>query len=671
MRMRYGILLVLGCLIVSSANGQEGTVVGAKTVFDALDPMVKKVWIPQQLYREYKWKSWEYSNYARELYERYTDITLEGERWYDIYGNYITKGWRVYEWSQEQGAPFGSSVVKRKEYAGWFNNLVIGHDSRGEYYLAVTIGDEIRTTLTPLTFSKPAFNGVQVDFLSDKYGLTMVASRISAPAAGSGVGHVEISGLTDFNNLFGFRGTTQIGDMFKIGATYVNTHLGTTEGDYTFSRSLRGDLTTDQNSDVIREVTIRISDDSPEPEPDGTFRGAAFFSEQIWTRRLDPDGNVIKDWGPESIRPLRKGGFPKRGYWTAEEGETIELTYQIPFPHQVDRIGIDLVVSNDYRVEMTSNRQLNVEKKQVYLPVIRAPGNVHDNSNQRVVHFEYGLPTGREIYGVTLEASDLWGTSLVAEYDVSRGHRRFPNINFIDHALSTDKGEAFYLTIRKIVFPWFGYGEIFSIDENYRTDMFTMGADKKTIDYANRENNLFELVDDNDDQDRSPDWGRINQIRDRNGIFPGLDANNDFRSDFNQNANRRPDYDEPFLRYYVDPPEFLFGMDVDHNTVIDLFEDDDLPDYPFQRDHRGFNVYFGAHVIPGVDFRVGHLQEWLWSDDRRSRDTYALFTLQKDYARVGRLRAFNHLRLVRDNLPDDQFIWRDLPGKEEGVIDEF
>ena len=662
--------MLLGFLSLSPLDAQQKNVVGVASSFDAIDPTIRKVWIPQQhLYREYAWKSWEYTNYARDHYQRYTAIDLEGERWYDLYGNYITRGWLIYDWNQEQGTPFGSDVIKQRQYASWFNRLMIGHDSQGQYHLAVTIADEIRSTLTPLTFSKPAFNGIQVDFLSDKYSITAIASRVNAPASGSTTGHSELTGFTDYTNLFGIRGVAQVGDFLKLGTTYINVHLGTTEGDFDLNRSFRGQLIKDQNREVVREITIRISDDSP--APDGTFRGAAFFSEQILTRRLDPEGEVIKEWGPEEIKPLRRGGIPQKGYWIAEGGETIELIYQIPFPHQVDRIGFDLVVSNDYRIDMTSNRQTNIERAPVFLTVARSKDNVHDNSNQQIVRFEYGLPTSREVYGFTLEAPDLWGTHITAEYAVSQLFRRYPNVNFTRHPLSKDEGEAFYLIARKYAFPFFGYGEVFSLDENYRTDMFIIGADKKTIDYANQRNNRFELVDDNDDQDRFPDWGRASQTRDGNGVFPGLDSNNDFRSDFNQNTNTRPDYDEPFLRYHVDPPEFLFGVDMDQNTVVDLFEDDELPDYPFQTDHRGYNFYVGAEVLPGVDFLVGHMREWLWSDDRRSRNTYALLTAQKDYPRLGRLEVFNHFKIVKDNLPDDQLIWRDLPGKEEGVIDEF
>ena len=65
---------------------------------------------------------------------------------------------------------------------------------------------------------------------------------------------------------------------------------------------------------------------------------------------------------------------------------------------------------------------------------------------------------------------------------------------------------------------------------------------------------MYEFVDDNDDQDRTPDWTRWGQGGPDAIVFPGWDENNDFVSDFNQNdnislSNRIPDYEEPFFRY--------------------------------------------------------------------------------------------------------------------------
>ena len=96
---------------------------------------------------------------------------------------------------------------------------------------------------------------------------------------------------------------------------------------------------------------------------------------------------------------------------------------------------------------------------------------------------------------------------------------------------------------------------MFTIDPDYSTTAF-IADPGGVIDYANETQNLFEFVDDNDDQDRFTDWQRYRQSQGLGGeggsvgrdteIFPGLDENNDFISDFNQNQNSRPDYVEPF-----------------------------------------------------------------------------------------------------------------------------
>ncbi|MBI4529921.1 MAG: hypothetical protein HY709_00210, partial [Candidatus Latescibacteria bacterium] len=575
---------------------------------------------------------------------------------YDLYGNYITKGWQLYEWSQANPTSFGTNIIKNGRFRGWFNGVLIGSSSKGQYHFATTVGEEVRTTLTPLTFSKPTYNGIQVDFLSDKYAFTSLASRVHNPTR-VGSSDISSSKSTDYANLMGFRGTVQMGDFMRIGGTYVNVHLGRTTKSVGLTTSLKGILTTVQNRDVIRTIVIRVGDDSP----DDGGGGGVLFSEQIFINGQ-----------PVNVKPRREGGFPRGGAWVADGKETILLAYTIPDPHRNKRVSFELVVANDYVVEVTSNLQTNVLNQQVFLPVARAEGNVTDGTNQRLVRFDYGLPTANEIYGFTLESQDILGFSLMGELNINNRYRRFPNINFTDHFLSSDHARAFYLTLRKTAFPWFAYGEVFSIDDDYTTSMFLPGQ-SGIIDYEDEERNRYELVDDNDDQDRWPDWRRVNfepegflagstGITQAWGVFPGLDENNDFISDFNQNQNLRPDYDEPFLRYDVDPPEFLFGMDMNHNTIIDRFEDDELPDYPFKADHRGFNVYGGVEIIPGAKAYVGHAKEWLWSDDQESRDIYTLFTLNKDDVRWGRLQIFDHFRLVKDNLPDDRLLWIQVPG---------
>ena len=66
-------------------------------------------------------------------------------------------------------------------------------------------------------------------------------------------------------------------------------------------------------------------------------------------------------------------------------------------------------------MEVTSDRQTNIDSQPVFLLVERAEGNIRDNSNQRLLKFDYGLPTANVIFGFTLEANQVWGFDFYGE----------------------------------------------------------------------------------------------------------------------------------------------------------------------------------------------------------------------------------------------------------------
>ena len=610
---------------------EEPGIYGARIHPSTLAPNRRKWYLPQNLYYEYRWRGWEYSNYAREPYARYVDIELEGTRHYDPFGNYIARGWKIYDWTETSPLRLGSSIFKSPYYAGWFDNVLISSTQKGQFYTALTIGEAIRTTLTPLTFSKPGFNGIQWDFLSDKYAVTLLGSRLNSPgliAQNQGALPTRVENTT---RLLAARGIINLGDFTKLGMSWVNAGHASSELSLG-ENSLKGVLTGPQNTGNVETAVIRISDDSPESAESGAL---LFFD------RVLIDGEVH----PEII-PLVKGGVRRAGVLEANGPDAIELVYdlrnsfrptdKVPTFRDARKLEFELIVANDYRIEVTSNLQTDHQGDQVFLPVARARDNITDGSNQRFVRFEYGLPTANEVIGVDLEILNRSGFELRSEYVVNRRFRRFPNQNFRKLPPVGERADAFYVTASYVLYPWFAYGEAFDMDPEYSTTAF-MGNALGYISYDHPTQHLFEFVDDNDDQDRFPDWSRARQggqtISVAAGVagedlevFPGLDENNDLVSDFNQNQNTKPDYAEPFLRYAVDPPEFLFGMDMNNNTIIDRFEDDREPDYPYDRDHRGYNLYGGLAVSEAIQLTVGHLKEGLLSSARKSRSTYALLT---------------------------------------------
>ncbi len=676
------VLILLGC---TAAGAQVRTTAfqpeGLHVMVGAIEPALRKWYVPQELYSEFGWEQWQYTNYAKDIYRKYTDIGLEGYRYYDIYGEYITKGWKVYDWSQDMPKDFGSAVFKSPKFSKWFGNVLVSSTRKGQYSTALTVGNEIRTTLTPLTFSKPTFNGIQMDFMCDKYAATVLTSR--ANQAGN-VLKEDTSlpeAMTNFTNFVGLRGVVQIGRFASVGATYVNAHIGHSRMDWA-DYSLKGRLSTWQNATRVLQITIRFSDDSPEDGEAGTM----LFQESIFINGRKAD-----------ITPVIKGGILREGHWEANGDMELLLVYDISGWAYVDKQGEDkdvsdfkkvtfkFVLANDYKIEITSNAQRDERGEEIFLPVTRAPGNVKDATNQKEVVFDYGLPTANQIYGLTFELNDLAGFSLRAEYDINTRYRRFPNnnpeIEIREHSLASDKSDAWYVTLQKLAHPWYAYAEAFSMDPDYSTMMYLTGIQGEVY-YDNKHRYWFEFVDDNDDQDRWPDWRRkgSNQMAEggsdaergvdaiAGGVFPGLDENNDLVPDFNQNWNYWPDYEEPFLRHTVDPPEYLFGMDMNNNTVIDRFENDEEPDYPFKKDHQGYNAYVGVEALPGVKFTAGHLHEWTLSSDKRSEANYALFTLERSFPGVGIFRVFNNFKIVRDNIPDDLVQWQQLLGTRAGMI---
>ena len=103
---------------------------GPGVLFDALDPTLKRWYVPQELYNEYRWRPWQYNNYARENYQRYVNTAIEGNYFYDLYGNFVTQGWLIYDMRRQQPAEFGSTVFKDSRYGSWFNNVLIASDSK-------------------------------------------------------------------------------------------------------------------------------------------------------------------------------------------------------------------------------------------------------------------------------------------------------------------------------------------------------------------------------------------------------------------------------------------------------------------------------------------------------------------------------------------------------------
>lgn len=649
-----------------------GTVNGFE--IDYVAPRVRKVRGPQNLPETWTgpWYG-QGDDYSRQSYQRYVNASLEGPQVYDAFGNSLGRNWHVYSWTQEQPTPRGSFIDKRRRfnsvrgsqgfsaYDGFFRGLVVASDVSGGGSYRLTIGDRIYSSFTPLTLYKPRFDGVRLDYAANRTSGTLLMSRPSDP---------DDFERTNSTTMIGGHVEVELLPGATLGATYVNAHNVLTQIEYDDGNPLRGALTGSHNT-PLETIWVRVRDDSPGNGTEGV-KLAGFDIVLVDTLGREFRGQDI------GFGPTISGGRSSAGRLVAQNEDGIVLQYDLKdLDHEGLQTGalasvrVDVSVANDYRVEVASNLQTDSENfnpEIVFLPVARSPRNVQDNSNSRIVSVDYGLPTGNEILGVDANIVTT-RLSVQGELAVNRQFRAYPNPATDSHHQMTDRAIAGYT---QAVWQWQPvtlYGEVFSTDDDYTTRYWLTDA-RGRMTFKNPVPQVFEFVDDDDDNDAMPEWRRPFHSF-NNTVWPGFDENHDFINDHNQNRNLTPDYEEPFLRYASDRPEFLFGYDMNHNDVIDRFENDDLPDYPYKADHRGYNGYVAIDLGAEAKWTVGRQNMWLLAGDGRTEAWYSTLQWAGTSPRI-RPRVFLSGTLVQDDIADDLILWaqpRDAPGRMREVRD--
>ena len=294
---------------------------------DAFVPSLKKWYMPQEVANHYRWR-WEAgTNYAHERYLRYLSTDQEGDNHYDLYGRLLTRGWLIYDWQQSQPRTSeGNLLHKTERYKSLFGSLVVSADAKGQHHFRVSIGDEIGTTLTPMTFRKTAFNGVQFDYMSDRVSATALMSRINVPLFLPARSFID-----EFTNFIGLRAVWNMADFVRLGGTFVNAHNGRSSTMPFDGSPYTGRLSSHQSGARINRITVRITDDSPE---DGEGGPALFAHEIEITTRIGELDTVLVG-SQIGFHPRVSGGVPRDGFLVAEgEGDLgrIRLDYVLADP---------------------------------------------------------------------------------------------------------------------------------------------------------------------------------------------------------------------------------------------------------------------------------------------------------------------------------------------------
>ncbi|MBN1291919.1 MAG: hypothetical protein JXB48_08780 [Candidatus Latescibacteria bacterium] len=395
----------------------------------------------------------------------------------------------------------------------------------------------------------------------------------------------------------------------------------------------------------------------------------------------------------------RQGTLNNQDYFEVNGEDYLQFWFEIPPNTIVDEEGNETVVNvqdvqfkalvgNDYKFSISEiyqdNNQPKLGKKGAtyFYPALESPGNVQDMSNLDVVYFRYGQQTADMIMGLRVDAH-VKGFDLVAEFNKNLNWRQYPST---DATKYRQDAEAYFVNVQK-QFGKFTIGtEYFKIEPGYTTTFQNMdrayyfmntlpysswtnefnadvglrgGSDSPNISSSSGEymNNtmVMETVDDNDDKDRFPDFHMFSEVRDRDGIYPGLDKNGNTRPDTNENGNLIPDYMEPFFLYNVDPDEWEYGDDFNQNGVIDSREDDDKPDYPYDKDTKGYHVFSSYGGDLGLKYTLGYIDYEQIAGGGKTDVRYGKIDYRKFIPFFATINLSTQLKKAEDTIQDNVF----------------
>ncbi len=213
------------------------------------------------------------------------ELDEEPQFFYDLFGKELLEGNEVHQYVEEKEFDArGNLFIGRTgqldadRFTAQLDRTILTQDNFRGRFTEFAIGDEMRIkpeTLFPNRYIiyKTEFDGLRWDisFAQERHLFTLLNSRISNPVFASGsIGNTlgqtigrrngeNEDGVRNIENtrLVGFRGQGMLGDVFRVGFTYLNLHK---EHPERISNPMMGTVA---NTPPTR-VVIAFRDDSPE-----------------------------------------------------------------------------------------------------------------------------------------------------------------------------------------------------------------------------------------------------------------------------------------------------------------------------------------------------------------------------------------------------------------------
>jgi hypothetical protein len=642
-----------------------------------------------------------YWNYAGQPYSP-TTATVRSHELYDRLGTHLLRGYPLLSWLETRSDSVGlqeSSLVRKNYLFEFFSQLVVATDSYNSWNFAVIAGDNIRTSLTPLTLRAPRWQGVRIDGESPRQGFTLLLTRGSLNRFSAFDARKDLSPVLAYGGHY----YHHLNDVLTLGTTLFNQHqvdVNSKQGSFTSG-------TQPYQMQTPRRIIVRVESDAPDI---GTEAGA-YGMDMVLTV-------VAEDGGKSQLTlvPNPPTGGQRQGemYRVSGLGDAVDFSFDLPLDARVIKAIIRADVAGDYRISVRqihdftylSNDQLETEERswpstpthtmggrlypidfkpdatEPFFTVARAEGKP-GLQRRSMVEFEHGIPSGKTLLGTDFK---IVANELMAEGEIvyNSEERHFP---FASDSLdlrgkkATEGSWAYTFNVRR-PFSLGGMqaewgGEFFRMDPDYSggydsrrggTVFFTDKGGPRGTEAFSQE---FPLVEDNDDGDRYPDdsfedGGRYAASIPGSfgatpwaGVFPGLDADGDQTPDNDKDRNGIPDWSEPFLHYDSDPADFVYGIDLNNNTQPDFRENDNYADYPIRKDQRGYHTFVGfdgpTAWLEQVAVGFYDMNEIAGAGEARS--TYVRASAGWQPGRGVRFELHDDAKLVEDSIRDDVYAW--------------
>ncbi len=658
-------------------------------------------------YQAYATDAWTRSN--QPVFDELGNFIMDGTKiWSTEETRPIPSGAGFGSVVDEANRAYGSRRAgqSRSLYAEWLNTLVVAHDNYQNWASRLIVADRIRTRFTPLTLDLAALNGVRWDIDARTTKISMVYSRFDFPIfevfgqLSTYEDNVWHSQREEPTYLLGGHLEREIGAL-NVALNYVNLSRMDSYIDWG-DHTLKGVLPSTGEVPPLM-IAVKVADGTPRDGGGARVLDLRIGEEwgdlaQVTITRHDTrkpplptdneDGAFPIDRSIPPYIQFGKGVFSpedpgQRGFLEANETEFLIYWFEIPeeMRADVESIRFRALVANDYQISISEIHALGSgaggfgQQASYFYDVAAQEGSVEDGTNLRWVEFEYGRQSGRTVASLRVDLASA-GFQVRSEWARSFEFRQYPT-PLGRRRWQQRTGDAFFVTAKRPFGRLTLGGEAFSMDPLYGTSLsvqstvFRSYTDAVGAPFSGQiqpnwllgRNDTMEMntVDDNDDKDLLPDFhflgvsssGRQTRLEDDDGVFPGLDQDQDGRTDTNENGNAEPDYLEPFLLYDVDPNEYVYGDDLNNNGFVDHREDDRDPDYPYEADSRGIHLFAQVSPARGLALTAGRYDvEGIWRGGE-NRVTYASLDYERPLFPYARVRLANKLKRVHDEVADD------------------